>query len=610
MATFFPEIRSKQKPPAGTALIESTLTSFDNNKGGLILCVPFLEGTPGTGEGSGARAFDYSPVGMKSFTGPLVTPAQAGFALSTTNSLLSGFMTGDIGSALYLNSADVIVPGGVASQISEALFLAPRRLLVSTASQMTVIAKFTYLDDPGSNGPALFWACGNRDSENFSLQLCLQDPSEGLSFIAEAAVVSTFVPNTVGKWYTVGASYNGLTATGQCNFMMNGQFQTANGTKGVAGDTLNDNYHEIGYFTGNAGTAGNVIGWDGLIEFCYVWNRILTPAEMLSVYENPYGIFAVPSTRRWFLPPSVSGNTPFTKSLSGSLASGGVLTKAISRGMTGSLTSGGALTKATAATKTGSVTSGGALVRACSKTLAGATTTAGSLARAVAKPLTGAITSGGVLTKAVAKTFADSLTSNGAFVKGQAFVKSLTGAVTSTGALAKSCGKSLAGTLTSGGTLTRACAKGMAGSLTSGGALKRACSKALAGSTTSTGSLVRTCAKTLTGAVSSGGSLLRAIAKLLTGSLGSSGVFTKTGGTPISPIVVVPFTLSRTNDQPFALLRTNDVGYDLANTALVGFFISGGVGPGSTVPTDVIYDTQGNPIFDTLGLFIEDTESA
>lgn len=50
----------------------------------------------------------------------------------------------------------------------------------------------------------------------------------------------------------------------------------------------------------------------GSLAFAYWWNRLLSPAELVAMFANPYEMFLSPTTRRWFVAPAPAGQVPWT----------------------------------------------------------------------------------------------------------------------------------------------------------------------------------------------------------------------------------------------------------------------------------------------------------
>ena len=88
------------------------------------------------------------------------------------------------------------------------------------------------------------------------------------------------------------------------------------------------------YYIGNRPANDRV--WDGLIAETYIWNRILTPAEIFSIHSNPYQIFrplelqlnSPPAPRIYYVagPNSTWATPTSTEIINGQLSGGGAAT--------------------------------------------------------------------------------------------------------------------------------------------------------------------------------------------------------------------------------------------------------------------------------------------
>ena len=167
----------------------------------------------------------------------------------------------------------------------------------------------------------------------------------------------------------------------------------------------------------------------------------------------------------------VSGGTPYTVSLGGTIGPTGTVAKAISKSLGGTIGPSGALGKAV------------------SRSLAGAIAPAGTLAKQTNKLLGGAITPAGTLAKQFARRFSGGLTPQGSL--GKAIAKQLSGAITPAGTLAtaKPGGISLGGTITPQGTIRKAISRQLGGTIGPTGLIGKAISKLLGGSVGSVGTL-------------------------------------------------------------------------------------------------------------------------
>lgn len=166
----------------------------------------------------------------------------------------------------------------------------------------------------------IYWDSINRRLA-FSQTATLQN---GFWVTNNETIVST-------NWYTIAVTYD-LSATSFApKFYIKGLLTTtiegfpANGTIANTADT---------YLVGN--TSAGTTNFNGLIAETYIWNRILTPAEVFSIHSNPYQIFrplelqlnSPPAPRIYYVAgPNATWATPTsTEIINGQLSGGGAAT--------------------------------------------------------------------------------------------------------------------------------------------------------------------------------------------------------------------------------------------------------------------------------------------
>lgn len=288
------------KPPPGTPLVtDHPLLN------GLCFYAPFLEG-------SGTRSYDYGPRRCASFRGPVVTAADAGFTTSTASHVFSGWADGQLGPALVINAADTITSAGGTTQASGALFKAPGIIYPNQSVPFTFFCKWLSFSTPLTGGDAIqLLDFAEQDSTNSELTLAVDNGSGTLA--GDNVNGTSNLAPIPGAWNS-SICIKPPGATVKLTYLNNGAIQTGVTLSGMsAANTITDPYISVGTMWANAGAVGQYEGngtsWTGLIECAAAWTRPLTIAEGQSMIDNPYQLFALPTSKRWF-PMSSSSPTP------------------------------------------------------------------------------------------------------------------------------------------------------------------------------------------------------------------------------------------------------------------------------------------------------------
>jgi hypothetical protein len=314
-----------RKPPPGTPinlshpLVARSPQVNVAGGGGLVLACAFLEGT-------GGQCHDSGPLKMRSYQmDPAngMTASTLGFTACVATIYPPTWTGGPQGTVAYFQSAKTTAGTVTITQANEALFQAPYIPWPDNRGPATVMSRFLNLQATG-NQAVQFYQCGNQDdtTSNGFAMYC-GDTGDGVGTLTlgnGAAEVAAgggtnggFYP-TVGNWHTAGCAYSGFSANHVCNFFMDGKMKRVTGTAGSSGSTQTSLYHTVGAIWINAGESGNGMdgngssagGWDGYLDYVYVWNRLLSNEEMVSVWQNPYQIFEAPSSRVWFVSPAAA----------------------------------------------------------------------------------------------------------------------------------------------------------------------------------------------------------------------------------------------------------------------------------------------------------------
>jgi hypothetical protein len=294
-----------------------------------------------------------------------------------------------------------------------------------------------------------------------------------------------------------------------------------------------------------------------------IWSRVLTPAEIRLLYEQPYCLLES-SPRRTYVFRSTAGSGIIYRmvgvltgvkssgggmTVSGGMTPSGSLARQLGKALAGDLSSiSGSLVRRLGRAFTAGVTPSGALAKGSAKAVAGGMTPSGALTKAPSKGLAGALAPTGALSKRLAPTFAGGMTPSGALGQVKTKLLSLAGGLTPTGAWVGRVGKSLVGALAPAGALAKASAKALAGGMTPAGALASVktklqslagalaptgllgvkTAKPVSGGLTPTGTVSKTSPRTLAGGVTPTGALAQVKTKLLSvaGTLTMAGALT------------------------------------------------------------------------------------
>lgn len=196
--------------------------------------------------------------------------------------------------------------------MSEALFKTPRSYWPDITWPISIMVKFFAI---GSAAEAPDLVCvGERDSSNNNYAVdCSANSSANAKFTnSNNSFNSTgFALNSQGVWSTLGYSLGNIgSGSGVINAMFFNKAKKQQ-TSGVLATgpigAISDNYISVGGSWVNA--APYQAAWTGLIEYCYVWNRALTLAEMEQVYQDPYQIFQQPLAKTYFSMNLTGGRT-------------------------------------------------------------------------------------------------------------------------------------------------------------------------------------------------------------------------------------------------------------------------------------------------------------
>ncbi len=132
---------------------------------------------------------------------------------------------------------------------------------------------------------------------------------------------------TAGTWYTVGMTRSLSGSTYTASTWINGLFDNSGTTSTVPSS-------QQGSWIGRLSSSNQY--FNGTIEYVYIWNRVLSSTEMLTIHQHPYRMFTPISRRKTFgigtlsavggvVLGSVSTNSEFFNSIvvtGGSLGSG------------------------------------------------------------------------------------------------------------------------------------------------------------------------------------------------------------------------------------------------------------------------------------------------
>jgi hypothetical protein len=231
------------------------------------------------------------------------------------------------------------------------------------------------------------------------------------------------------------------------------------------------------------------------------------------------------------------------KVLAGALTSSATLSPRVGlKILVGVLAPAGELVSATVklTTVSGSLATGGALSRRATHTLAAELVPSGALARHAQHILAGVLASAGAVVRQNGKVVSGAVTPAGAVTPLSLKARTLAGTVTPAGAVLLRTGHPLAGGLTASGALTKRDAKILAGSLTTVGAFSstKVALLQLAGALTTSGALTRLEAKILTAALASSGALTRRDTRTLFAELGLVGDVTRLTAISTAGLVV------------------------------------------------------------------------
>jgi hypothetical protein len=256
-----------------------------------------------------------------------------------------------------------------------------------------------------------------------------------------------------------------------------------------------------------------------------IYDRQLSEAEIVDLYQRPYGLVTFPR----FWPVFGGGATQYNKTNAGALTPTGAAVRDTFKAFAGSLTPAGVVAAAVSYVRSlaGSLTGGGTLARNPIKSLAGALAPLGGVAKSTGRVVAGTVIPTGALD--TAKTFLRTLTGTmalaGTLGTTKTFLRTIAGTLAPIGSLARNVAKPVGGVLSPTGFISRSISKILSGDLIPGGVTVtvRTFLLAITGSLTPTGAINRQVGKQTAGDIPLAGSINRAISKAITGALGFAG---------------------------------------------------------------------------------------
>lgn len=115
-----------------------------------------------------------------------------------------------------------------------------------------------------------------------------------------------------GKWHTGIFTYDGSNTVGGIHLYVDSSSEQA-ATTGVNSSP--------GSISGGVLSVGTLLGvgqsYLGLLDFLYLWNRVLLPAEIAAILRNPWAVLVPPPTgvrAAWPIPPSATAGKAWAKS--------------------------------------------------------------------------------------------------------------------------------------------------------------------------------------------------------------------------------------------------------------------------------------------------------
>lgn len=325
---------------------------------------------------------------------------------------------------------------------------------------------------------------------------------------------------------------------------------------------------QIGRFNGTYGQYGG-----GEWHLFRAWSKALTDYEILTLSKSPYGIYAPPVWRRYFVP-ATGGGTTQNLNVSGSVTPSGALVKQEQKRLAGTATPAGTIARLASTHYAGGSTPAGALTKTPAKVFAGAVSTiTGALARTANKVFAGGATPTGALAKTAAKVFAGALSSiAGALTNTSTRSVNLSGTLTSAGACVKQARKAASGMVTPTGSLLKLCSSHLSGALTPSGIVAKMARKVFTGAiSTITGALVKTTARfiALAGTVTPSGALAKTVGIVRAGSVAPTGALVRSVSAYLSGGLTPSGTVAKTAITSFAGAVSGLIG------SLVATFLAG-----------------------------------
>jgi hypothetical protein len=428
-------------------------------------------------------------------------------------------------------------------------------------------------------GAAVGWNVGYNGNVGtvLALELITSGTNLGVGF--------TFTP-TANKFYAMACSYDGSLAASGVKWYVDGVAQTTTvNTSGTGTAVASTNSLLIsGIRNGSNAQAGT--SDMGLV---YIFNRVLTPAEIQFLSANPlalldYGVQplfvrnSANSASGTGAPVSVSvtvaGGSASTDlgtgapvSVSVTVAGGSAVgtpnaPKSVfdreityigafdhaatylgafdpdlladpsggttfTKSVSGSITPAGVLSRSTVKLIAATITAAGVIVRSTLKNIAGTISSTGTIARQTAKNLAGTISSTGAIAKQTSKLLSGTISTTGTLVRQTN--KALSGTISSTGTWLRSTSKNIAGTISMTGALAtiRVVLKALSGTISATGTLSKQTNKLLAATISATGAISRSTVKNIAGTISSTGTVARQTVKNIAGTISSTGTLAK-----------------------------------------------------------------------------------
>lgn len=158
------------------------------------------------------------------------------------------------------------------------------------------LADSTFREAGSSNGTgqdSLHWGTDSGNKWDFTL-----------ATVIDIVTVAAAVANS---FYDVGMSYTRLSKVDFSIFNLT--------TPSVVTETVSNASTPVTASTtasrlGNIRAGGGNFGWGAPLIFTYVWNRVLSNAEMLWLHNEPYAFLLPPTYRRWFVPAAGAADVP------------------------------------------------------------------------------------------------------------------------------------------------------------------------------------------------------------------------------------------------------------------------------------------------------------